>query len=102
MDAKLSFPYEVNLPGVDADEARYDDEDDDESDASEDEAVEEAWQRWGREATSRRAWTLSAERSGMALAFCMVRHDRLGAESVWSRLPAELLYYIVDTFVLEL
>ena len=37
----------------------------------------------------------------MALAFCMVRHDRLGAESVWSRLPAELLYYIVHAFVLE-
>jgi len=103
MDAKLSVPYELNLPGVDADEARYDDEFGDESDEDdEDEAVEEAWQRWGWEATSRRAWTLSAERSGMAFAFCMVRHGRLGAESVWSRLPAELLYYVVRTFVLEL
>ena len=49
---------------------------------------------------SKRAWTVSAARRGAALAFCMVRHERLGAESVWGGLPAELLYYIVRAFVL--
>ena len=88
-----------------ADDARLDPDDssDASSDASEGEGEEEddeAWHRWGWEARSKRAWTVSAARRGAALAFCMVRHERLGAESVWGGLPAELLYYIVRAFVL--